>query len=175
MTKETLELLTAIGSIGGGISGLMAIILFIYQARKTKETTHSTTYQEIVRMFDDFSRLMIENPKLAKIIYSSGPTKSGDVKVGLSECEGTQLDWLLAIRFDWFESVVVQKHRYNAIPPEVYDHWREVLKNELRSSTAMRQYWSYFGNYFHLDLKSLVADIDGELSREGLTDKTLVR
>jgi len=50
-----------------------------------------------------------------------------------------------------------------------------VLKDELRSSAAIRQYWSRFGKYFHPALKSLVTDIELELSSEGLANKTLVR
>lgn len=131
---DTLSIyLTLISNILVAIS-----VLFLwFQIKEMKKQIQSSTYQTIVQMFDNFSLIMLQNPHLSQYIFDN-----------TSSIEQSQIEWALAIRFDWFESVVIQRHRYSAIPIDIYDHWINILGYEL-SNPHIMTFWRRYGNLYH--------------------------
>lgn len=131
----------AVAAIGAVLSVIVALIALWRQVQDLKQSIQSGTYQEIVRMFDEFSRLMVDQPALGQIIFARDAT-------ALDAEQEFRIDWVLAIRFDWFESVVIQQRKYKAIPQDIYDHWLGVLTTELKYP-VIRQYWEKCHTYYH--------------------------
>jgi len=109
----------------------------------------SANYQQIVASFNDFSKLIVDNPKLERAIYSKEylPPATDDFK--------HKVDWAIGIRFGWFESVVVQRRRYRLLSRSIYNHWCSILAKEL-DSPAMRRHWARSCDYYHPDLRKVV-------------------
>ncbi|MGB7621153.1 MAG: hypothetical protein WBN92_02280 [Terriglobia bacterium] len=105
-------------------------------------------------MFDEFSRLLIERPELDQMIFGKHQTAEIDAM------QQVRTNWAIAIRFDWFESIVVQEKKYNAIPKSIFDHWLSVLQNEM-TLPAMRRYWEKCGKFYHPVLQHEVTRILG--------------
>lgn len=133
-----------------GIGAVAAVLLGVFalwmQMRGLRRSMESATYQEIVRMFDDFALLIIERPELENAIFGKGDEQR------FTEETRTRAEWARAIRFDWFESIVIQRQKYRVIPDDLYAHWLDVLKNEL-GEDGMRRYWQRCGRYYHPALR----------------------
>jgi hypothetical protein len=140
------DAVAGIGAVGAVLAGLVALWV---QMRHVKRSIASATYQEIVRMFDDFALLIIERPELDEAIFGDADEE------GLSERTKTRARWARGIRFDWFESVVIQRLKYGVLPDDIYAHWLDVLKDEL-GKPGMRAYWEDCGHYYHPDLRDEV-------------------
>jgi hypothetical protein len=132
------------------LAGVLASIGFLWwQIRQLNRSLASTTYQEIVRMFDDFARLMIEYPALDAAIY---PKPAGEP----AESElAVRTRWGISIRFDWFESVAIQHRRYGILPDHIAEHWMNVLAHELESP-ALAAHWAECSHYYHPALSEAV-------------------
>jgi hypothetical protein len=125
---------------------LVALVALWMQVRGLKRSMASATYQEIVRMFDDFALLIIERPELDKAIFGKGDEKR------FTEETRIRAEWARAIRFDWFESIVIQRLKYRVVPDDIYAHWLGVLKHEL-DQQGMRSYWDNCGHLYHPELR----------------------
>jgi hypothetical protein len=136
----------ALGAIGAVLVGAFALWI---QMRGLKRSMASATYQDIVRMFDDFALLIVERPELDKAIFDKSDLSA------FSEETRVRAEWARAIRFDWFESIVIQRSKYRVIPEDLYAHWLDVLKQELKRE-GMREYWSRCGRYYHPALREEV-------------------
>jgi hypothetical protein len=139
----------AVAGVASVAAVLAALIVVWIQMRQLKRSFASATYQEIVRMFDDFAMLIVERPELDGAIFGSGANER------FSDETRTRAKWARGIRFDWFESIVIQRRRYRVIPDDLYDHWLAVLRDEL-SQPGMRDYWTRSGHYYHPELRSEV-------------------
>lgn len=150
------EAIAAVGAVG---AVLVALIGLWVQVRALKQSIASATYQEIVRMFDEFAMLIVERPELDRAIFDDGPVEerlSGETK--------TRAEWARGIRFDWFESIVIQRLKYKAIPDDIYAHWLGLLQHEL-GKDGMRAYWARCGRNYHPELRHEVDRVLGSADR----------
>jgi hypothetical protein len=147
----------AIAAIATALSVVVALIAFAVQARHLKQSIASATYQEIVRMFDDFSKLIIERPQLYNALYRDVEITDANLR--------QQADWAIGIRFDWFESVVLQHKAYRALPDSIAEHWLGVLEHEL-SKAPIRRHWLEHGHHYHPALKAEVGQRLPALAKE---------
>jgi len=113
----------------------ISVFLLWLQIKEMRKQIQSSTYQTIVQMFDNFSQIILQNPHLAPILFGTAQTP-----------DQIQAEWATAMRFDWFESVVIQKHKYRAIPDDLYAHWMSILEYEL-SMPFIRNIWNQIGNF----------------------------
>lgn len=143
----------AVGAISAGASVLAALGALFYQVASLRRSIQSSTYQEIVRMFDEFSRSLVERPDIERAIFA----RAGDSNDTSSQ-HHARIDWTIAILFDWFESIVIQRKRYKAIPKEIYSHYLGVLKDTL-SRPIILEYWKQNGRFYHPDLQEEAARI----------------
>jgi hypothetical protein len=137
------DAVAGIGAVAAVLAGLIALWV---QMRALKRSIASATYQEIVRMFDDFALMIIERPELDGAIFGDGPENRFSTETR------TRAEWACGIRFDWFESIVIQRLKYKAVPEDIYVHWLSVLGAELRKP-RVRAYWDRCGHYYHPELK----------------------
>jgi len=133
----SISIITNIVELVSNIILIISVILLYMQIVEMRKQIQSSVYQNIVQMFDNFSHIIIQNPKLAKIIFN-------DLKTN----EQIQAEWLIFMRFDWFESVVIQKHKYNIIPDDIYNHWMEILRFEL-NIPLLREIWESNKMFYH--------------------------
>jgi len=116
----------------------ISVIFLWLQIKEVRKQIQSSTYQTMVKMFDNFSQIMLQNPQLARLLFGTSDASS----------EQIQAQWVVFMRFDWFESIVIQKYKYNAIPDDLYDHWMRILEYEL-SSPFIRNIWEIYGTFYH--------------------------
>ena len=88
-------------------------------------------------MFDYFSQTIIQNPQLAYLIFEDS-----------SDINEIRARWLTFMRFDWFESIVIQKYKYKSIPDDIYNHWINILEYEL-SIPFIYDIWEKYGKFYH--------------------------
>ena len=143
---------------GGTVASVLAAIgALFYQILSLKRSIQSSTYQDIVQIFNEFSRLMIDHPELERMIFSK------EAGLEIANEYQSRVDWAIALRFDWFESIVIQKKKYKAVPEDIYRHWLGVLKEELTRPTIHR-HWNDNGRFYHPHLQREVAKILKPLS-----------
>lgn len=115
----------------------ISVCLLWFQIKEMRTQIRSSTYQTIVQMFDEFSKIMLQHPDLASLLF------------GTSQPVNTiKAEWLVSMRLDWFESIVIQRHRYHAIPDDIYEHWMHVLTYEL-SLPFIQNVWEQYGSLYH--------------------------
>jgi hypothetical protein len=141
------DAIAGVASVAAVVAALIAVWI---QMRQLKQSFASATYQEIVRMFDEFAMLIVERPELDRAIFGGR-----GVEERFSDETRTRAQWAQGIRFDWFESIVIQRRKYRVIPDDLYDHWFAVLRDEL-GRPGMRDYWNRCGHYYHPELRSEV-------------------
>ena len=139
-----------VGGVAAVGSTLVAAYALLFQIRSLRRSLASSTYQQIVQMFDDFSRLLIEHPNLIEVIY-------GHEHKALSAQETDIANWAMGIRFNWFESVYVQSRNFKIIPTDLRNHWDNVLREELKSAT-LRDYWKKYSHWYYPPLRSHVKE-----------------
>jgi len=126
--------------------GISIIFLWI-QIRDLRKSVQSATYQTIVSMFDEFAKLCIEHPEIDRLLFQdSDALWNNDSKT--PTVQKIQALWAIAMRFDWFESIVIQKKKYNTIPDDLYQHWISVLREEM-SFASFRKYWNTYKQFYH--------------------------
>jgi hypothetical protein len=66
-----------------------------------------------------------------------------------------KVDWVIGIRFGWFESVVIQRNHYSLLSRDIADFWIELLNREL-DAPALRRHWQRSAAWYHPDLRAEV-------------------
>jgi hypothetical protein len=145
---------TAVGSVVAVLSLLATIWALWFQVKSLRRSVESTTYQEIIRMFNDFSCHIIDHPKLEKLVFGEEELPASDVTAE----DRTKANWIIGVRFVWFEGIVIQKKVYNSIREDIYRHWLEILKRELETK-SMEAYWRKHGSQFHPELQAEIRRI----------------
>jgi hypothetical protein len=145
----------AVAAISTAVSVLVAVLVFASQARQLKRSIASATYQDMVRSFDDFSKLIVDSPELHDAISADAPADDEKLRC--------RAEWAMGIRFDWFESVVIQHRHYKALPETIANHWLGVLEHELTTKPVMRSHWLECREYYHRDLQDEVKRLVPEL------------
>jgi len=67
----------------------ISVLLLWLQIREMQRQIQSSTYQTIVQMFDNFSQIILENPRLASILFGTDQS-----------LDHIQAEWATFIRFD---------------------------------------------------------------------------
>lgn len=134
------DALAAIATALSAVLVVASLLLVWIQIRDLRKGVASSTYQTIVKMFDDYASQLIANPDIRGRLADAG--KPLDPKVDEA------VHWLLAIRFDWYESIVIQAKRYRVIPQDILEHWMHVLAMEL-DHPLFQQYWESNGRWYH--------------------------
>lgn len=136
----------------------ISVILLWLQTREMRKQIQSSTYQTIVQTFDNFSQTVMQHPQLAQVLFGT-QCSLDDVKA----------EWLVTMRLDWFESIIIQKHRYRALSDDIFGHWMRVLEYEL-SMPFIRNIWERYGTLYHPLLQKEVQRILScreQMAREG--------
>lgn len=139
-------------------AGVIATVLvgvgtLFFQLRALNRQIESATYQQMIDTFNDFSKEIIDHPDLEPAIYGKG----AGYKPPSDALDRHKVDWLIGMRFGWFESVVLQRNRYH-MSRKVTDHWCSILKKELESP-AMKAHWDEYHEYYHPDLREEIRQI----------------
>jgi len=147
---------TAAGVIGAAaaaaFAALIGVVTLWVQMRALNRQLRSANYQQIVTMFSDFSRLLVDSPELEPAIYSR------TYQPPATEAFRHKVDWAIGIRFGWFETVVIQRKHYGLLSRDVAEHWFGILAKEL-DSPAMRMHWDKSHDYYHPELRAKVTDL----------------
>ena len=130
---------TVISTAVANLLVAMTVLLLWWQVRDLRRSVQSATYQTIVQMFDAFAKTMIQYPELHAYLVPDAENRNS---------QQIRAEWAIAMRFDWFESIVIQKMRYNAIPDDIYIHWMRILEYELRNP-FFQSFWNQFGSMYH--------------------------
>lgn len=148
---------TAVGGVAAVATLLASILALMIQVRSLRKSIESSTYQEMIRTFNDFSVLLVDKPEMEKYVFSEKALPDG-----IDKDDSTRAQWMIAMRFVWFESIVVQKKIYSALHKDIYRHWLEILKFEL-STASMEQYWRKYNDKFHPVLRKVVWQLRPDL------------
>jgi hypothetical protein len=142
------EEITAVATAG---AAFVALVTFAYQIMSLRRTLASTTYQELVKLFNEYQQLLSERPELYTAIYGEQP------ELSLQQGQlGLQVKWVLGILLNWYESAAIQSGHYRAIPADIAEHWHRMLHYEL-SFPTIRAYWELDGQNFHPALAEWVS------------------
>lgn len=131
------SLLSVLLSIISNLVVAISMLILWLQIKEMRKQIQSSTYQTIVQMFDNFSQTMLQNPQLVHLLYGAHQT-----------VDEIRAEWAVFMRLDWFESIVIQKYKYQAIPDDIYDHWMSILEYEL-SVPFIRNIWERYGRLYH--------------------------
>jgi hypothetical protein len=137
LDSTNVSIITTIMNFISNIVLIISVIFLYIQVKEMRKQIQSQVYQNIVQMFDEFSKIIMQNPRLARVIFN-------DLKTN----DQIQAEWLIFMRFDWFESIVIQKHKYNAIPDDIYNHWMDILRFEL-NIPLIREIWESSKMFYH--------------------------
>lgn len=132
-------------SLFSNIILIISILILWRQVIEMKKQIQSSVYQNIVRTFDEFSYFIIQNPDLSNLIFNEN--------YNLKEL---QAKWLIFTRLDWYETIVIQKYKFNSIPDDVYQHWMSILKYEI-NLPFIKEIWLNYKDFYH---KLLCKEID---------------
>lgn len=138
---------TAVGSVAAVLSVLASLWALSHQVKSLRKSAESATYQEMIRMFNDFSCMLVNDPELERHVFAKEALPDGsdqDIR--------TKASWMLGMRFVWFESMVIQKRVYGALHDDIYSHWLTILKEELETK-SVEEYWKRCGSKFHPRLR----------------------
>lgn len=138
--------------VGVGTIVVGGIALFL-QLRALNRQVESATYQQMIDTFNDFSKEIIDHPDLQPAIYGKG----AGYKAPSDPLDQHRVDWLIGMRFGWFESVILQRNRYQ-MSRKVTDHWCAILAKELEFP-GMAAHWDRYQAYYHPDLREEIRQI----------------
>ena len=143
---------TATGVAAGAVAAVVALVALWAQLRSLTRQLRSANYMQIVAAFNDFSKLLVDQPSLVDYIYHGKAVPAYDKDLQ------HQVDWVIGIRFGWFEMVVLQRQEYKLLSENIVNHWMRILTREL-DAPAMRAHWERGSSYYHPALRAEVAQI----------------
>src|SRR6266581_1607847 len=135
---------TAIAAVAAAVSTAIAVIALLLQSVQLRRSIQSSVYQQMVSMFDDFSKLVVEHPRSHALIFAP----SQHASLFGEDSDSVRARWSLGIHFNWFESIVIQRKRFGAVPNYMWNHWVGILRLELEAPGL--------GEYFHTDLRDCI-------------------
>ncbi len=149
---------SAVGAIATIVAGFativgvaVAVITLVNQSRALQRTLASQTYHGLVAHFNEFQRMLVDDPALRRDLFERQPKE-------LRAARRHQLNWLLGILFNWYEDAAVQTETWKIIPDHLAQHWKRMLAKEL-SSPFIADYWNHYGNRFHPQLSQWVDEV----------------
>lgn len=162
-TSVPWDAVSALASLGGTALTLIAIVVAVltlrHENRGLQRTLASQTYHGLVSHFNEFQRMLVENPRLRRNLFERAPER-------LTDAERHQVNWTLGILFNWYEDAALQSETWRVIPDDLAEHWRGMLATEMRSP-AISNYWDRYGDRFHPRLRSWVEDARAPHARAG--------
>jgi hypothetical protein len=146
---------------GAVVAAIIAVVALLVQMRALNRQLRSANYQQIVGMFTDFSKLIVDDPELEPLIYGK-PYREPP-----NEHLRHKVDWVIGIRFGWFESVVIQRNHYGLLSRDIADFWIALLKREL-DAPAIRRNWDRSAAWYHPDLRT---EVDALLKAKPIAER----
>jgi hypothetical protein len=133
-----IETLGAIGSFLSGI-GLFAaaagLFYSVQQTRAAEKATSAAVYQSIVAMADSINDMFIERPELHPQLFGDAAISSTPNVVNEQAANPRRffaaLKWL-----DYFDVVLIH---WKWVPEDLYEPWREYIKETLASSSYLQR------------------------------------
>jgi hypothetical protein len=145
---------------GAAVAAIIAVVALLVQMRALNRQLRSANYQQIVGMFTDFSKLIVDDPELEPLIYGKPYQEPPN------EHLRHKVDWVIGIRFGWFESVVIQRNHYGLLSRDIADFWIDLLNREI-DAPAIRRNWERSAAWYHPDLR---AEVDALLQAKPVAE-----